>query len=417
MTGERNYYDILGVPRTASLDDIKKRYRELARQHHPDVNRNKPDAAKLFAEITKAYKTLSHPDERATYDADMALRERRAAAGAARAAANNFPGTAPPPPRSGTGRPAGTNGRATGAPGGATPPPRTSTPRPDTARLISQAQAAFVRGKFVEARALCEQVLRHDRRNAQAHEILGDVYRLQGRTEDAINMYTMALQLNPRNHTVMERLERLARTGSREQTAFFDYNATRGMSPGRRPIRDKRPLKTLLGGVIGYGLVMMSILYLAMMPPQKQLSESLLFLGPLATWSIPLLVVMVFAGLVLGFTMAATAAIRRIDDEMILTGVRGGQRGAHLPLGLLLLIVSVLSFYAAALLYGIIAFLQESLTPSILRIFGAVLVVVLLLTAVYEPGRREVFLFGGNVVFLAYLVGWAMGDCFRPDGY
>src|SRR5919206_4553763 len=93
MPSQPSHYDTLGVPRTASLDEIKKRYRELARQHHPDVNRDKPDAAKRFAEITTAYKTLSHPDDRAAYDADLALRERRAANEAARAAASTFPGT------------------------------------------------------------------------------------------------------------------------------------------------------------------------------------------------------------------------------------------------------------------------------------------------------------------------------------
>jgi hypothetical protein len=42
---------------------------------------------------------------------------------------------------------------------------------------------------------------------------------------------------------------------------------------------------------------------------------------------------------------------------------------------------------------------------------------VLLVTAVYDPGRVQVLLFGGNVVFLALLIGWALGDFFRPDGF
>ena len=55
----RDYYDILGVTRTASLEEIKKRYRELARQFHPDVNPDNPEAARRFAEISEAYRTLS----------------------------------------------------------------------------------------------------------------------------------------------------------------------------------------------------------------------------------------------------------------------------------------------------------------------------------------------------------------------
>lgn len=413
MAAQRSYYDILGVPKTASLDDIKKRYRELARQYHPDVNRDMAGAGKLFSEITTAYKALSDPDTRAAYDADMALRERRAAAGAARAASNGFPGSATAaPPRSGPGRP------ARPAPGGTRPVPPNGA---DTARLVAEAQAAFVRGKFVEARALCEQVLRRDRRNATAYEVLGDVYRLQGRTDDAINMYTMALQLNPRNQTVMQRLERLARAaGPSADRVFFD---NRGAGGGTRPgpysgaealPRERRPLGTLLGGAIGYGLTLLMLLYIALFPklPIGNMPE---FFGWVNTWSVSLIVVMALAGLVLGFTLAATAAIRRIDDELILPGARSSQ-GSHLPLGLILIVVSILSFYAAALLYGIIGFIQESLTPSMVRVFGAVMTVVLLLTVFYSPGPGQVFLFGGNVVFLALLIGWALGDFFRPDG-
>lgn len=426
MAAQRTYYEILGVSRGASLDEIKKRYRELARQHHPDVNQGKPEAAKRFTEITTAYKTLSHPDERAAYDADLALRERRAAQGAARAAANTFTGTSPAPPgRPAPPRSAAGTGRA--APGGT--PPRTAAPpgSADTARLVAEAQAAFVRGKFVEARALCEQVLRRDRRSAAAYEILGDIYRLQGRTDEAINMYTMALQFNPRNHTVMQRLERLSRTGpGSAQQVFFDNRSRPSSARPHRPahgpapaaperfMEEKRPLATLIGGMIGYGLTFLLILYVALIDKGRPFGANAVF-APIADWSWTLITVLLLTGLLLGFTLAATAAVRRIDDELILVGSRTGS--LFLPLGLVMITVSVFSFYAAALLYGIVGFLQESFTVSMARVFGVVVAVVLLLTALYDPGRGQVFLFGGNVVFLALLIGWAIGDFFRPDGF
>jgi hypothetical protein len=62
-------YAILGVPPDATLPDIKKAYRRLARQHHPDCNNGDPDAAARFREITEAYETLSHPIRRQAYDA------------------------------------------------------------------------------------------------------------------------------------------------------------------------------------------------------------------------------------------------------------------------------------------------------------------------------------------------------------
>ncbi|PKO58850.1 MAG: molecular chaperone DnaJ [Betaproteobacteria bacterium HGW-Betaproteobacteria-18] len=63
----KDYYAILGVPRTASLDDIKKAYRKLARTHHPDMSKA-PDAELRFKEIGEAYATLKDEAKRAAYD-------------------------------------------------------------------------------------------------------------------------------------------------------------------------------------------------------------------------------------------------------------------------------------------------------------------------------------------------------------
>lgn len=63
----RNLYEILGVQKDASPDDIKKAYRRLARQYHPDVNRE-PGAEDKFKEIASAYEVLSDSDMRARYD-------------------------------------------------------------------------------------------------------------------------------------------------------------------------------------------------------------------------------------------------------------------------------------------------------------------------------------------------------------
>ena len=67
MTTNRDYYDILGVPRNASTEDIKQAFRKLARQYHPDVNKAS-DAEEKFKEINEAYGVLSDPDKRSRYD-------------------------------------------------------------------------------------------------------------------------------------------------------------------------------------------------------------------------------------------------------------------------------------------------------------------------------------------------------------
>jgi len=69
---KRDYYDILGVPKNASDDDIKKAYRKLAMKHHPDRNQGEGDDAKKaeakFKEAKEAYEMLSDPQKRAAYD-------------------------------------------------------------------------------------------------------------------------------------------------------------------------------------------------------------------------------------------------------------------------------------------------------------------------------------------------------------
>jgi molecular chaperone DnaJ len=64
----RDLYEVLGVARDASAEQIKKAYRDLARQHHPDANPDDPKAEERFKEVSAAYDTLSDPDKRKAYD-------------------------------------------------------------------------------------------------------------------------------------------------------------------------------------------------------------------------------------------------------------------------------------------------------------------------------------------------------------
>lgn len=68
MSSKRDYYETLGVSKTATVDDIKKAYRRLARQHHPDVNPHDKEAEARFKEINEAYQILSDQEKREIYD-------------------------------------------------------------------------------------------------------------------------------------------------------------------------------------------------------------------------------------------------------------------------------------------------------------------------------------------------------------
>ena len=105
MAEKRDYYEVLGVSKNASEDEIKRAYKKLARKYHPDMNPGDKEAEEKFKEVNEANEVLSNPEKKAKYDqfgfagvdpnygaasaaADGAIPTRRSAA---RASARAFP--------------------------------------------------------------------------------------------------------------------------------------------------------------------------------------------------------------------------------------------------------------------------------------------------------------------------------------
>ena len=82
---KRDYYEVLGVSKTATQDELKKAYRKLARKYHPDLNKDNEEAAEKFKECNEAYSVLSDDQKRAHETTDRAkecLKNREADKGA-----------------------------------------------------------------------------------------------------------------------------------------------------------------------------------------------------------------------------------------------------------------------------------------------------------------------------------------------
>ena len=76
MAQTKDYYAVLGVPASATQEEVKKQYRKLASKHHPDKNQNDPKAAERFKEISEAYQVLGDAEKRKHGDLKEELEER-----------------------------------------------------------------------------------------------------------------------------------------------------------------------------------------------------------------------------------------------------------------------------------------------------------------------------------------------------
>ncbi|HIE09342.1 MAG TPA: tetratricopeptide repeat protein, partial [Armatimonadetes bacterium] len=159
-------YRILGVSPHASPEEIRKRYRELVKTHHPDVRPDKEKAHEEFLRIQEAYRILSDPKLRERYD-----RLRRRSEEAARRMVEEA-----------------------------------RERIEEVERLLLSAEVDLVRGDLPSAARKCQEVLRSQPGNAPAYALLAEVLLRAGREEEAVAALSMAIQYDPENPIYHRRL-------------------------------------------------------------------------------------------------------------------------------------------------------------------------------------------------------------------
>ena len=243
MSLQRNYYEVLGIPPGATTDQIKKKYRELARKFHPDVVQDKVLGQRVFSQINQAYRILADPERREQYNSQLAA----ASVPPARPAqpVQTWPKSpvqpvqqAPPPQRpQATPRPQTT---AMSQPTLRPQPMGTPQAQPGSAQkaqamagLLANADNSIMAGKFIEARAFCVKVLEIDSKSVRALEILGDALVGMGKPEDAAVQYRNALAITP-SSLIQSKLNRLeqAATATRTNPPGGDAGKTGADKPG-----------------------------------------------------------------------------------------------------------------------------------------------------------------------------------------
>lgn len=372
MPSERTHYEILGVGPAATSEEIRQRYRFLAKRYHPDVAGASDASAAhhAFVEITAAYEVLIDRRKREAYDRELALRARRNVREASQASGARNSSQAPPP-RSGPRRAA------------AEPPPPRPNPPPDLGQMLYEARLDFAAGRVSAAQAACREILRHERLNAGAHALLGDICRRQGRFEEAHRMYHRAVELS-----------KAARKGQSE--ARYAWR-TRALALAR-----SMPPLALAGWLLVLGLYLLPVVY----PGSPVAPEG----GWMRGWTDNLLVGMIGSAFLVGFLATSTRLVERLEGELCATLWRLGRQS--LSLGAVLLPASILCYPVVVLVALLLGVAGRRLPRPMVHLLG-ISSVLLLLFAVAGPAGGGTLLLGGNIIFPCMVLGCLAGGHFR----
>jgi curved DNA-binding protein CbpA len=407
MRTQPNHYAVLGLQSGASADAIKRRFRELARKYHPDVS-TEPDAAMRFRAINEAYQVLGDHLRRADYDAFV-----------------NRTTTSPSQPSSSR-----TEARATGKPHQSQPRPEanrkqepTSSQKVEMAQeLMKEAHNAAKWRRMKEAELFCREALKLDRKCSPAYDLLGDLYQSRGRSEEAIAMYSYALQLDAKNAAIQRKFDRLtgaATTAKRQpqspkrpaQTAGSSrtrearpITVTRKVkrSPSTLPAASIKPLVNALGSIAFVALVA-----LAGRNPVASAAPTFI---PLE-WNLEIVLGLALAGAAMGILLRVNDLVGSLASDM--RGGSSSQSGP--PAGAIVAGFSIVSIFVAGAVYIIAMSARGNGSRSIERAMGAAVGVAMIFALIRPESFFQLAASGGSITFIALIGGWALAEKIHGD--
>lgn len=356
---KRSYYEVLGLERKATQEEIKKAYRKLVLIHHPDRSKSKESEA-IFLEVTTAYEVLGDPQRRKEYDRLQAineeLRKKRASS----------PKTEPKqPPRQ-------------------TEAQKAAAIKGDVERLVT----FMSKGRFGDAEPLARKIITEDSKQPVPYAALGDIHRSRGQYRLASKMYAFAVQFDGSNLLYLRKHE--------ETLAMVERDTERMQaqeSEGR-----------WLAPAVGVIITVVAACYVAISPEHPMFAKD----TPISTWTMGLISMLFFSGAVMGATLSLSDYIDRFE----ITNTFG-----KLSPQFVFMALAIANIWLAGGLYLLVGFLTKGFVLSISRMLLSLVGVVAIVTMGAAASRAidpyQVLLFGGTISAFGALLGWAFADGIR----
>ncbi|HVT13321.1 MAG TPA: DnaJ domain-containing protein [Fimbriimonadaceae bacterium] len=363
----KTHYEVLGVKAESTAEEIRSAYRKLVLQHHPDRSSD-PKSKAVFLAASEAYQVLGDLDRRKEYDGRLAIEkklgERR----------GNARQKASPPPR---------------------PQPTPSARLAEIKLDVNRLNTLFSRSNYVEAEILARSVLEKDSRQPVPYAVLGDIARMSGNKKEAIRMYALALQFDPRNPAYQRRYDDLV-----------DQPIVVVPSSGRPQVKPEARPNTMFAPLFGLGLVLIACIYV-IFSHEAPIVPRISFIS---TWTFGLIAMLFLSGAILGSCMS-------LDNLLDSVHSMGTTALGKMSPTVALATIAAVSFWAATAMYIVIGLVGRSFNLTTSRVIACVVAGTCLLSIAGEATGSisgiQIFIWGGNVVYIGVLCGWIVADALK----